>query len=173
MISVPINIQIHNARHVQGKLHNLLRSIDRGTRDALDEYYREDFKPMLRKILTGFKGRGVPAQNAPNWAAIKLRAYGIGHSLGVITGDLLDGAMSVEPSIFTFSNMHRTKLLASFDDVPRSGFPYMPIIQEGLDGLHKAYPVVEAARSMTHKNLVQRVEDNVSQAWYRATTTGG
>jgi hypothetical protein len=163
MIGVGMSIKVQNFERVQDKLHRFPKAVDSAIRFTLREYYDEDFRPLLRRVLGGFGAKDVPAQNAPTWAAIKLRAYGISHSLGEITGDLRRDSMAVEPRIFTAAN--KTELVADFSDVPKAGVPYMPIIHEGLDRLQKEYPMVEATRMMTHRKLLQRLDENLSKAW--------
>ncbi len=163
MASVEINIQVQNFERVHGKLSRYPKHIDMAIRDALKEYYDSDFKPMLNRILKGFRAVNVPAHNSPRWASIKASVYGVHHSLGILTGKLHTDAMAVEGYIIKIAN--KTQLEADFSVVPKAGYPYLTVVHEGGDGLTQPYPFVEAARFMTHKKLLKRLESKVSQAW--------
>lgn len=165
---VDLSITTNNFERTQNRLRRFSKNVDDALHQALREYYYDDFKPMLNRTLKGFRARGVPARNASRWASIKSSRYGINHSLGLITGDLHRGAMAVEPRIVKERN--RTRLNADFSNVPEGRYPYMEVIHEGLDGLHRPYPMIEATRRMTHKMLLKRVERNTSKAWNK---TGG
>jgi hypothetical protein len=163
LTGVTVDIKIDNFEQVHGKLKRFPKAIDGAVRRSLSSYYHRDFKPMLGAILKGRRAANVPARNSPRWASIKAARYGISHSLGILSGSLHAGAMSVRPYIDTRNN--RTLLTADFSDVPHVEYPYLQVIEFGLDGLHQAYPVVEAARLMTHDKMMKRVDQEVSQAW--------
>lgn len=164
--TVVMETRVRNFAHVQGKLSGFPKQTENEIMDALLKYYDKDFKPMLGRIILGFRGRNVPARNAPRWAAIKASTYGIGHSLGRITGKMHRGAMGVRPEISKSGN--RINLHANFNDIPKDDYPYLVVVHEGLDKLHQPYPVVEAARSMTHTRLLKRLDDSVSNAWKKS-----
>lgn len=160
---VEVDLRVRNFHHVKNKIHGLPKNLILANRDTVRDYFHQDFKPMLSKVLKGFRAANVPAMNSPRYAQIKASVYGIRHSLGILTGFMYNDAMAVEPKISTQGN--RVVLTASYDNVPQAGYPYLPIVHEGLGGLHKAYPMVEGARFMTHKKLLKRLDSNVSQAW--------
>lgn len=163
---IDINIQLDNFERVHGKLHRFPRRVDESLRQSLRDFYLQDFRPMLNRIVRGFKAPNVPAQNAPKWADYKAKRWGIRHSLGVLTGKLHQGVMAVKPVIRTVSN--RTHLEARFDQIPKAGYPYLPVVHGGLNGLWKSYPFVEGARMMTHDSMMRRIEAGLSGAWNRS-----
>lgn len=163
MTGVDIEIKVQNFERIHGKLKRFPRAIDGAVRRSLSSYYHRDFKPMLSAILKGRRAANVPARNSPRYAAIKAAKYGVNHSLGILTGRLHSGAMSVRPNIRTTAN--RTLLSADFGDVPHVDYPYLVVVHDGLDRLHQEYPMVEAARMMTHDKMMKRINEEVSQAW--------
>ena len=170
-VPIAVDITIDNFELIDGGLRRFPKALDEAIQRSLKDYYYQDFKSLLGRGLKGWKIRGVPSQNAPNWAAIKSRVYGITHSLGELThgAGLHAGAMQVEPRIQTARN--RTTLTADFNRVPSTGYPYLPVIELGLDHLHKKYPIIEGVQIMTEKKLIQRLESNVSEALKK--TVGG
>jgi len=122
---------------------------------------------MTKRIIRGYHGRGVPTTNTEPWASYKARRYGISHSLGTITGKLYAGVSGLEPDITTFQNT--TTLHADFSNIPADDkFPYLKVVHERGDRLRQRYPFVRAAREMTHKNLLRRLNKTVSDAWKSA-----
>lgn len=163
MTGVTVDIKVHNFKRVSGKLKRFPKAIDGAIRRSLSAYYHRDFQPMLGAILKGRRAANVPARNSPRWAAIKAARYGVSHSLGILTGSLHAGAMSVRPQIRTTHN--KTILEADFSDVPHAEYPYLAVVHDGFDRLSRAYPMVEGASLMTYKKLIRRVNEEVSQAW--------
>ncbi len=167
MVVVEMEVVLRNFETVQGKLHKFPKNIDKSLKETLQLYFDQDFKPMLSKVLKGFRAANVPGVNAPRYAAKKKSMWGISHSLGMMTGHLHAGAMNEKAHIRQYGN--KTTMVAQYDSVPRGGYPYMVVVHEGLDGLHKQYPMVEGARLMTHKKLMSRLDSGLSQAWNRAS----
>lgn len=164
---IAIDIKVQNFERVRGKLRGFPKAVNESIRISLKDYFFQDFRPMLGRVIKGFRAANVPAQNSPRYADYKARRWGVSHSLGILTGRMHSDAMNVEPEIRT--SLNKTQLRASFDQVPRGGFPYLPVVHEGLDGLHKSYPFVEGTRMMTHKHMMRRVMAGLSQAWKRSS----
>jgi len=166
-VPIAVDINVHNLVPVIRRSSKFTKGLRATIRKSLVDYYNLDFKPMLKKVLSGFRAFDVPSKNAEPWASKKAIYHGISHSLGRVTGQMQDDAMGVEPRIRSLRT--RTSINANFGNVPRSDYPYLVVVHEGLDKLHKAYPMVEAARIMTHRKLINRLESNISKTWM----TGG
>lgn len=165
-VPVTVTIRVPGWQRIENKLNGFPKATLNEIEKGLKTYFYQDYKPMLNKVLKGFRGRGVPTKNAPRWARIKASVYGINHSLGILTEQLHTGAMAVKPKITRARN--RTILKADYGDIPKSGYPYLVVVHEGKDRLSQPYPMVEAAQLMTHRRLLKRLDNSVSDAWNKS-----
>lgn len=169
---VEVSLTTNNFKRVHGKINRFPKEADLRIRQKMSDYFEKDFKPLLNRVMKGFKLAGVPAINVGRWVGIKQSMLGVSHSLGIHNGypgrpasRMHPQAMAVKAKIHTGRD-NRTTLKADYSNIPEGAVPYLKIIHEkGMGNQRQDYPFVDATVKATEKKFLRRVSQGVSDTW--------